>query len=72
MRMRKKKNLIPRMERCSSVHAQDGFSLRGKWVETLMPQAKELRVELGCGKGRFTVETAQKNPEILFNDCVII
>ena len=47
MRMRKKKNLIPRMERCSAVHVQDGFALRGKWVETLMPEAKELRVELG-------------------------
>ena len=66
MRMRKKKNLIPRMERCASVHVQDGFALRGKWLTTLMPQAKELRVELGCGKGRFTVETARKNPEILF------
>ena len=66
MRMRKKKNLIPRMEKCGSVHIQDGFALRGKWLETLMPQAKELRVELGCGKGRFTVETAHKNPDILF------
>lgn len=66
MRMRKKKNLIPRMERCAAVHAQDGFALRGKWRETLMPQAKELRVELGCGKGRFTVETARQNPDILF------
>ena len=66
MRMRKKKNLIPRMEKCAAVHVQDGFALRGKWVETLMPQAKELRLELGCGKGRFTVETAHKNPDILF------
>ncbi len=66
MRMRKKKNLIPRMERCAAVHVQDGFALRGKWLEELMPQAKELRVELGCGKGRFTVETARENPEILF------
>ncbi len=66
MRMRKKKNLIPRMERCAAVHVQDGFALRGKWRETLMPEAKQLRVELGCGKGRFTVETAQQNPNLLF------
>ena len=66
MRMRKKKNLIPRMERCATVHVQDGFALRGKWRETLMAEAKELRVELGCGKGRFTVETAQQHPDILF------
>ena len=66
MRMRKKKNLIPRMEKCACVHVRDGFALKGKWRETLMPEAAELRVELGCGKGRFTVETARQNPEILF------
>ena len=66
MRMRKKKNLIPRMERCAACHVQDGFSMRGHWRERLMPGARELRVELGCGKGRFTVETARQNPEVLF------
>lgn len=66
MRMRKKKNLIPRMERCAPCHIRDGFALRGRWREELMPAAGELRVELGCGKGRFTVETAQQNPETLF------
>ena len=66
MRMRKKKNLIPRMEKCAAVHVRDGFALKGKWRETLMPSAAELRVELGCGKGRFTVETARQHPEILF------
>jgi len=30
-----------------------------------MPQAKELHVELGCGKGRFTAETAAQNPDTL-------
>ena len=50
MRMRKKKNLIPRMEKCAAVHVRDGFGLRGEWRETLMPEAAELRVELGCGK----------------------
>ena len=66
MRMRKKKNLLPRMEKCAAVQVKDGFALRGKWRETLMPSARELRLELGCGKGRFTVETAQQNPDILF------
>ena len=65
MRMRKKKNLIPRMERCAAVHVQDGFLLRGHWRD-LLPGARELRVELGCGKGRFTVETAAAEPEVLF------
>lgn len=66
MRMRKKKNLVPRMERCSDYLVQDGFGLRGRWRETLMPAASELRVELGCGKGRFTVETARLEPDVLF------
>lgn len=30
-----------------------------------MPGARELRVELGCGKGRFTAETAKAEPDVL-------
>lgn len=66
MRMRKKKNLIPRMERCSDYWIRDGFGLRGRWRETLMPGAREVRLELGCGKGRFTAETARQEPDVLF------
>lgn len=65
MRMRKKKNLIPRMERCSAWLVSDPASLRGGW-RSLKPDAKELRLELGCGKGRFTVETAKADPDVLF------
>ncbi len=65
MRMRKKKNLVPRMERCDAVHIKDGLSMRGHWRD-LMPGAAALHLELGCGKGRFTVETARQHPEILF------
>ena len=54
MRMRKKKNLLPRMERCAALQIKDPIAHRGHWRE-LMPEARELRVELGCGKGRFTV-----------------
>ena len=64
MRMRKKKNLLPRMEACSSCLVRDPFTMRGQW-RTLMPDAKELRVELGCGKGRFTVDTALSEPDVL-------
>ncbi len=65
MRMRKKKNLVPRMERCAGVQVMDPASLKGRW-RSLMPQAVQLRVELGCGKGRFTVDTAQAHPDMLF------
>ena len=65
MRMRKKKNLLPRLERCADRRILEPAQLRGKWRE-LMPQCKALHVELGCGKGRFTVETAAQNPDVLF------
>ena len=64
MRMRKKKNLLPRMEACRACQVQDPFAMRGHWRE-LMPDARALRVELGCGKGRFTVGTAQAEPDVL-------
>ena len=64
MRMRKKKNLIPRMERCGAYQIKDPYERRGHWRE-LMPEAKEIRVELGCGKGRFTAETAAAEPDVL-------
>ena len=54
MRMRKKKNLLPRMERCGAYQIKDPYERKGRWHD-LMPEAKEIRVELGCGKGRFTV-----------------
>ena len=65
MRMRKKKNLIPRMERCGDRLIREPYSMPGKWRE-LMPQARELRLELGCGKGRFTAGTAAAEPDVLF------
>lgn len=65
MRMRRKKNLGPRMEACAAWQIRDPEALRGSW-RSLMPKAEELRVELGCGKGRFTCETAKAEPEVLF------
>lgn len=65
MRMRKKKNLIPRMERCSDRLIREPQEMYGKWRD-LMPQARELRLELGCGKGRFTAGTAAAEPDVLF------
>lgn len=64
MRMRKRNNLEPRMEACTSVWIQDPETHRGHWRD-LLPGAKELRVEIGCGKGKFTVETAAAEPDML-------
>ena len=64
MRMRKKPNLHPRMERCEAVWVRDPQAMQGRWRER-MPEAKELHVEVGCGKGKFTVELAKARPDIL-------
>ena len=63
--MRKKPNLAPRMERCGRVLVPEPESMRGHWRE-LLPEAGALWLELGCGKGRFTAQTAQAHPNVLF------
>ncbi len=60
-----KEDLTARMERCAGLLVGDPARLRGTWRQ-LMPRACELRLELGCGKGRFTCETAAAHPDVLF------
>ena len=64
MRMRKKPNLLPRMERASAVLVREPEALRGAWLSAF-PGYAALHLELGCGKGRFTAETAAAAPETL-------
>lgn len=63
MRIRKKPNLVPRMERCAGVLINEPEALRGRWLNTF-PGYRELHLEIGCGKGRFTADTAAQNPDI--------
>ena len=64
MRMRRRNNLAPRMAACEPVWIHAPETLRGNW-RSLMPGCRELRVEVGCGKGKFTVETAAAEPDVL-------
>lgn len=64
MRMRRRNNLAPRMAACEPVWIHEPETLRGNW-RSLMPGCRELRVEVGCGKGKFTVETAAAEPDVL-------
>lgn len=64
MRMRNKKNLIPRMERCAAVQVFEPEKLAGKWAE-LLPGCEAVWAEMGCGKGQFTAGTAAANPKNL-------
>ena len=64
MRIRKKPNLIPRMARCIQVQIEDPAALKSEWLKR-NPDYAELWLELGCGKGRFTADTAEQNPQAL-------
>ena len=64
MRMRKMKNLEPRMERCAAIRIAEPAEKKGSW-RSLKPDATQLWVEVGCGKGKFTAETAAANPDVL-------
>ena len=61
MRMRNKKNLIPRMEKCAAVQVFEPAALKGQWAG-LLPSCAEVRAEMGCGKGQFTAGVALENP----------
>ena len=72
VRMRKKPNLLPRMERCASVLETAPEQHRGRWLDDMSRLTgrerpfSELHIELGCGKGRFTAGMAEENPDVLF------
>ena len=65
MRMRKKNNLQSRMDACSEYWIQNPETYKGRWRE-LMPGCSQLRVEVGCGKGRFLTGRAAANPDMDF------
>ena len=41
---------------------QENFELKGKWAADFFKNENPLILELGCGKGEYTVELAEKNP----------
>ena len=65
MRMRKKPNLSQRFERCADVLITSPADCRGRWLE-YFPGYNELRLEIGCGKGRFLTKTAVAEQDVLF------
>ena len=64
MRMRKMKNLDSRMEKCAAYRITEPAARKGNWKD-LKEGCSALWVEVGCGKGKFTAETAQANPDVL-------
>ncbi|MFV0471683.1 MAG: tRNA (guanosine(46)-N7)-methyltransferase TrmB [Paludibacteraceae bacterium] len=41
----------------------NGFELKGKWNEIFFKNSNPIALELGCGKGEYTIELAQQFPE---------
>ena len=64
MRMRRMRTLEPRMEKCADYRIAQPEERTGHWRD-LMPGCTALWVEVGCGKGKFTAETAQADPDVL-------
>ena len=64
MRMRRMKNLESRMAACAEMRITNPADFQGKW-RTLKEDCTALWVEVGCGKGKFTAETAEANPDVL-------
>ena len=65
MRMRKKPNLVPRMQRCAATMITEPEALRGRWLEQF-PGHRALQLELGCGKGGFLRKNAEAYPDVNF------
>lgn len=63
MRMRRKPNLDKRIERCNALLITEPETLKGQWLSQF--GFDELHLELGCGKGSFTAQTATQSPDVL-------
>ena len=64
MRMRRMKNLDSRMAATAAYRVDNPADRKGLWRE-LKKDCAALWVEVGCGKGKFTAETAEANPDVL-------
>ena len=62
--------LEERLERYRDCIEPDPYRWRGQWAAACAPMGgkpfREVRLDLGCGKGSFTVEAARQEPDVLF------
>ncbi len=63
MRMRKKKNVQQRIEKCGGFYVQNPTEYKGKWSE-LFGNENPIHIEVGCGKGNFISGMAEAHPDI--------
>ena len=65
MRMRKKKNCDIRLDKSGSLWIRTPEDYKGKWHQEF-GNSNDIHLEIGCGKGKFICEMAQKYPDINF------
>lgn len=65
-RARKPTNLDKTLERFSAAIVANPQEYRGRWAESFAPEAREVRLDLGCGKGSFIEAAALAEPDVLF------
>lgn len=66
-RLRAKRHIPERMERCADIWFPLPATNKGRWREVCgFPEGCELFLEIGCGKGKFCCETALNNPDALY------
>ncbi len=72
LHIRLPKNFVleERLERYSAVIETNPYGWAGRWARDCAPvdgpAFKEVRLDLGCGRGSFTVEMARREPDVLF------
>ena len=66
-RMRAKRNIPIRMERCNARWVDDPMLNKGHWHEACgFASDVPMWLEIGCGKGKFCTEMALANPGVLY------
>ncbi|MDO4853919.1 MAG: tRNA (guanosine(46)-N7)-methyltransferase TrmB [Coriobacteriia bacterium] len=65
-RARKPSNLDAQLEQWAAAIVDDPASFKGRWKQSFFPDAREVRLDLGCGKGAFLARSAKANPEVLY------
>ena len=66
-RMRTKRNIPARMERCHERWFDAPMLNRGRWREACgFDENVSVWLEIGCGKGKFCSEMALRHPEVLY------
>ena len=62
--MRHKPNLTKRIAECEGLLFENPEGFKGDWRKAL--KYEKMALEIGCGKGAFTCDIAEANPDVLF------